>query len=62
MTGLKVFKGRKVDYTKINLKFQASEKIHFIESDGQDRTRNAILERTICLEMNKTEFLREDSE
>jgi hypothetical protein len=41
----KDFKSNKVHFTKINLKFQAREKIHFIESDDQNRTRNVILER-----------------
>ena len=59
----KVFKRKKVHFTtKIDLKFQASEKIHFIKSDSQNGTRSSILERSICLEMNKTEFLSEGSE
>ncbi len=41
----KVFKNSKVYSRKINLKFQAREKIHFIESDDQNRTRSVILER-----------------
>ena len=42
---LKVFKNNKVYSRKINLKFQAREKIHLIESDDQNRTRSDILER-----------------
>ena len=41
----KVFKNNKVYSRKINLKFQASEKTHFIESDDQNRTRSVTLER-----------------
>ena len=55
-------KNNKVHFTKINSRFQAREKIHIIESDDENRTKSAILERTIYLEMNKTEFLREGSE
>lgn len=62
ITSFKVFKNNEVYFRKINLKFQAREKIHFIESYDENRTKSAILERTIYLEMNKTEFLREGSE
>jgi len=62
ITSFKVFKNNEVYFRKINLKFQAREKIHIIESDDENRTKSAILERTIYLEMNKTEFLREGSE
>jgi hypothetical protein len=59
----KVFKRKKVHFTtKINLKFQASEKVRFIKSDSQNGTRSSILERSICLEMNKKEFWSESSE
>jgi hypothetical protein len=57
-----VLKSNKVHIRKTNLKVEASEKIYFIESDYQNRTRSSILERSICLEMNKTEFLSEGSE
>lgn len=62
ITSFKVFKNNKVYFRKINLKFQAREKIHFIESDDQKRTRSVILERTIYLEMNKVEFWSVNSE
>lgn len=58
----KVFKRKKIHFTKINSRFQAREKKHFIESDGQKRDRSVILERTIYLEMNNTEFWSVDSE
>ena len=45
ITSFKVFKNNEVYFRKINLKFQAREKIHFIESDDQNRIRNVILER-----------------
>ena len=62
ISSFKVFKSNKVHFTKITLLFQASEKIHFNKSDSQNGTRSGILERSICLEMNKTEFLSESSE
>ena len=62
ITSIKVFKNNKVYSRKINLKFQEREKIHFIESDNQKRTRSVILERTIYLEMNKVEFWSVNSE
>ena len=62
ITSFKVFKNNKVYSKKINLKFHEREKIHFIESDDQKRTRSVILERTIYLEMNKVEFWSVNSE
>lgn len=59
---LQVLKSSKVHIRKTNLKVEASEKIYFIESDYQNRTRSRIIERSISLEMNKTEFLSEGSE
>jgi hypothetical protein len=57
-----VLKSNKVHIRKTNLKVEASEKICFIEFNDQNRTRSIILERSICLEMNKTEFLSKGSE
>jgi len=62
ITSFKVSKNNKVYSRKINLKFQEREKIHFIESDDQKRTRSVILEITIYLEMNKVEFWSVNSE
>jgi hypothetical protein len=62
ISSFKLFKNNKVHFKNINLKFQASEKTHFIKSDSQNRTRSGILEGTIYLEMNKTGFLRESGE
>jgi hypothetical protein len=62
ITSFKVFKNNEVYSRKINLKLQAREKIHFIESDDENRTRSGLLERTIYLEMNKTEFWSVNSE
>jgi len=62
VSSFKIFKSDKVHYKKINLKFQASEKIHFIESDDQNRTRSGKIERSISLEVNKTEFWSVNSE
>ncbi len=45
-----------------NLILQASEKVYFIKSDSQIRTKSDILARTIYLEMNKTEFWSVNSE
>jgi hypothetical protein len=58
----KAFKSRKVHFTERNLIFQASEKIHFITSDDQNGTRSSIVERSIRLKMNETEFLSESGE
>ena len=44
------------------LKAEASERIQFIESDSQNGTKSGIHERSVCLEMNETEFLSEGSE
>ena len=57
-----VLKSNEVQIRKTKLKVEASEKIQFIESDSQNGTKSGILERSICLEMNKTEFLSESSE
>ena len=62
ISSFQVLKSNRVHIRKTNLKVEASEKICFIESDDQNRTRSSILERSICLEMNKTEFLSESSE
>lgn len=62
MSPFQVLKSNKVHIRKTNLKVEASEKIYFIESDYQNRTRSSTLERSICLEMNRTEFLSESSE
>lgn len=62
ITLFKVVKNNNVYSRKINLRFQAIEKKHFIESDGQQSGRSGILERTIYLEMNKTEFWSVNSE
>jgi hypothetical protein len=58
----RAFKSNKIHFTERSLIFQASEKIHSIGSDGQNGTRSSIVERSICLEMNKTEFLSESGE
>ena len=57
-----VLKSNKIHIRKTNLKVEGSEKIYSIESDYQNRTRSSIIERSISLEMNKTEFLSEGSE
>ena len=62
ITSFKDFKSNKVHFTKINSRFQAREKIHFIESDDQNRTRSSKIERSIYLEVNKTEFWSVNSE
>ena len=62
ITSFRGFKNNEVYFRKINLKFQAREKIHIIESDDENRTKSAILERTIYLEMNKAEFWSVNSE
>lgn len=62
ISSFNVFKSNKVHFRKINLKFQVSERIHIFKSDGQKGTRRSILERSICLEMNETEFLTEGNE
>ena len=53
ITSFSVFKNNEVYFRKINLKFQARKKIHFIESDDENRTKSAILERTIYLEIRQ---------
>ena len=58
----KAFKSNKVHFKKMSLKVQASEKTQFIESDSQNGTKSGILERSICLEMNESESLSENSE
>jgi hypothetical protein len=58
----KDFNRAKVHIIKNNLSFQASEKIHLTESDSKNRTKSSIVERSICLEVNKTEILRENGE
>lgn len=62
ISSFKDFKSNKVHFTKINSRFQAREKIHFIESDDQNRTRSSKIERLIYLEVNKTEFWSVNSE
>ena len=62
ISSFKDFKSNKVHFTKINSRFQAREKIHFIESDDQNRTRSSKIERSIYLEVNKTEFWSVNSE
>ena len=47
---------------KYNLLLQASEKLYSIESKCKNRTKSSIIERSICLEMNKTEILSESGE
>ena len=56
------FNKDKVHLKEDNFSFRASEKIHFIESNNQNGTRYSLIERSICLEMNKTELLRESGE
>ena len=58
----KYFNREKVHITENNLSFQAREKIHFIESDNPNRTRNGKIERTLSLEVNKTEIWSVNSE
>ena len=53
ITSFRVFKNNEGYFRKINLKFQARKKIHFIESDDENRTKSAILERTIYLEIRQ---------
>lgn len=57
-----VLKSNKVHIRKTILKAEASERIQFIESDSQNGTKSGIHERSVCLEMNETEFLSEGSE
>ena len=52
----------KIHMIENNLSVQASEKIYFIESDRKNRTRSGMRERTLCLEMNETEFWSVNSE
>lgn len=58
----KAFKSNKVHFTERCLIFQASDKIQFIRSGDQNGTRSSIVERSIRLEMNKTEFSSESGE
>lgn len=58
----KDFNRAKVHIIENNLSFQASEKIHSTESDSKNRTKNSIIERSICLEVNKTEILSDSGE
>lgn len=62
ISSFRVLKNNKVHFRKINLLLQASEKLHSIESDNKNRTKSSIIERSICLEMNKTEILSESGE
>ena len=58
----KGFQKRQCSFEENSRIFQASEKIHFIESDDQNRTRSSKIERSIFLEMNKTDFWSVNSE
>lgn len=62
ISSFNLFKNNKVYSRKTNFRFRASENTYFIESDDEKRTRSSMIERTIYLEVNKTEFWSVDSE
>src|SRR5688500_17470366 len=61
-SSFRVLKNNKVHFRKINLSLQASEKLYSTEYDSKNRTTSSIIERSMCLEMNKTEILSESGE
>ena len=62
VSSFKVVNNNEVYFKKTNLKLQAIEEIQFIESDSQNRTRSGKIERTLSLEVNKTESWSVNSE
>ena len=59
---VRVLKNNKVHSRKIDLSLHASEKLCFAESDSKNGTKSSAIERSIRLEMNKTEILSESGE
>ena len=61
-SSFKVLKNNKVRFRKINLLLQASEELSCTEYDSKNRTKSSIIERSVCLEVNKTEILSDSGE
>lgn len=59
---IRVLKNTKVHLRKIDLSLQASEKSCCAESDSKNGTKSSIIERSIRLEVNKTEILSDSGE